>query len=58
MARFWPISAVYRHFYFRLAATLKKLQSENNASEISSPQRVISLAPSITENTVCTGCGR
>ena len=56
MARFWPILLFIAIFIF-VWLQPEKLQSENNASEISSPQRVISLAPSITETLFALDAG-
>jgi ABC-type Fe3+-hydroxamate transport system substrate-binding protein len=56
MARFWPILLFIAIFIF-VWLQPEKPQSETNASEISSPQRVISLAPSITETLFALDAG-
>ena len=56
MARFWPILLFIAIFIF-VWLQPEKPQSDTNASEISSPQRVISLAPSITETLFALDAG-
>jgi len=56
MARFWPILLFIAIFIF-VWLQPEKPQSETNASEISSPQQVISLAPSITETLFALDAG-
>jgi iron complex transport system substrate-binding protein len=56
MARFWPILLFIAIFIF-VWLQPEKPQSETNASEISSPQWVISLAPSITETLFALDAG-
>ncbi|HAD32753.1 MAG TPA: ABC transporter substrate-binding protein [Methylophaga sp.] len=56
MARFWPILLFIAIFIF-VWLQPEKPQLETNGSEISSPQRVISLAPSITETLFALDAG-
>ncbi|AUZ84155.1 ABC transporter substrate-binding protein [Methylophaga nitratireducenticrescens] len=56
MARFWPILLFIAIFIF-VWLQPEKLPSENNASKTPSPQRVISLAPSITETLFALDAG-
>lgn len=56
MARFWPILLFIAVFIFVWLQPEKTLQ-DNSVSKVSSPQRIISLAPSITETLFAVDAG-